>query len=69
MCFLSLEVVHARKFRGLGGDFLDMTLEERVPAWHPLRSVRELVRDVLSMTDKDFRTLYAKEGRPSIPPK
>ena len=48
--------------------FSYMTLEERVPTCHPLRSVRGLVRDVLSLLDKDFRTLYAKEGRPSIPP-
>lgn len=48
--------------------FSYVTLEERVPARHPLRSVRELVRDVLSVMDKEFRKLYAKEGRPSIPP-
>lgn len=48
--------------------FSYMTLEERVPTCHPLRSVRGLVREVLAVMDKDFRTLYAKEGRPSIPP-
>ena len=45
-----------------------MTLEERVPAGHPLRKIRGLVREVLAGMDKDFRKLYAHEGRPSIPP-
>jgi transposase len=51
-----------------GHMFSYMTLEERVPADHPLRKIRELVREVLSGMDKDFRKLYAREGRPSIPP-
>jgi transposase len=48
--------------------FSYMTLEERVPANHPLRKVRELTREVFMAMDKDFRKLYAHEGRPSIPP-
>jgi transposase len=55
-------------FEEQGAMFSYMTREERVPACHRLRSVRGLVRDVLSLMDKDFRKLYAKEGRPSIPP-
>lgn len=55
-------------FEEQGAMFSYMTLEERVPACHPLRSVRGLGRDVLSLMDKDFRKLYVKEGRPSIPP-
>lgn len=42
--------------------------EQRVPAQHPLRTIRELVREVLRDLDRDFRTLYATTGRPSIPP-
>jgi len=48
--------------------FSYMTLEERVPTGHPLRNVRELTREVFRAMDKDFRKLYAHEGRPSIPP-
>jgi transposase len=48
--------------------FSYMTLEQRVPAGHPLRKVRELVREVFTAMDRDFRKLYAREGRPSIPP-
>lgn len=48
--------------------FSYMTLEERVPAEHPLRKIRGLVREVLASMDRDFRKLYAREGRPSIPP-
>lgn len=42
--------------------------EARVPASHPLRKIRELVRDVLDDLNRSLSTLYAKEGRPSIPP-
>src|SRR5664279_468999 len=48
--------------------FSYMTLEERVPTGHPLRNVRELTREVFRAMDRDFRKLYAHEGRPSIPP-
>lgn len=51
-----------------GHMFSYMTLEERVPAEHPLRKIRGLVREVLASMDRDFRKLYAREGRPSIPP-
>lgn len=55
-------------FEDQGHMFSYMTLEERVPAGHPLRRVRELMREVFAVMDKDFRKLYAQEGRPSIPP-
>ncbi len=42
--------------------------EARVPANHPLRKVRELVRDVLGELNRGLSKLYASEGRPSIPP-
>ena len=35
---------------------------------HPLRKIRELVRDVLSEMNRDLTKLYASEGRPSTPP-
>ena len=42
--------------------------EARVPADHPLRKIRSLVRDVLGELNRSFSRLYASEGRPSIAP-
>jgi len=42
--------------------------ETRVPANHPLRAIRALVRDVLHEMSRSFVWLYSKEGRPSVPP-
>jgi transposase len=42
--------------------------ESRVPSGHPLRKIRKLVRDVLGELSRSFARLYAKEGRPSVPP-
>jgi transposase len=42
--------------------------EQRVPKDHPLRAIRELVDDILHELSRDFDLLYAKAGRPSIPP-
>src|SRR3954452_21717808 len=56
------------RFAGQGGLFSYITPDKRVPANHPLRKVRELVRDVLSDLNRSLRRLYASEGRPSIPP-
>ena len=57
------------------GEFVDqgrlfsyISPEARVPANHPLRKVRELVRDVLGELNRSLSKLYASEGRPSIPP-
>jgi hypothetical protein len=41
--------------------------ETRVPANHPLRKVRELVRAVLAELNQSLSKLYASEGRPSTP--
>jgi transposase len=51
-----------------GGLFSYISPEARIPANHPLRKVRELVRDVLGELNRSFGKLYANEGRPSIPP-
>jgi transposase len=40
----------------------------RIPAEHPLRRVRSLVRAVLEDLSRSFTHLYSHEGRPSIPP-
>ena len=42
--------------------------EARIPARHPLRKIRELVREVLGELNRSLGKLYASEGRPSIPP-
>ena len=39
-----------------------------VPVTHPLRKIREIVRDVLGELTRSLGRLYASEGRPSIPP-
>jgi transposase len=51
-----------------GSLFSYLDLEERIPARHPLRKVREIVNDALASMDAEFDRLYAKEGRPSIAP-
>jgi transposase len=42
--------------------------EARVPPDHPLRLIRTLVDEVLGELSPRFETLYARVGRPSIPP-
>src|ERR1700739_45848 len=51
-----------------GGLFSYISPEARVPAGHPLRKIRELVREVLGELNRSLGKLYASEGRPSIPP-
>jgi transposase len=48
--------------------FSYIDLEQRVPARHPLRKVRQLVNDVLVSLDAEFAKLYSAFGRESIPP-
>lgn len=55
-------------FDDQGRLFSYVSPEQRVPATHPLRTIRTLVREVFSELDHDFRTLYSTTGRPSIPP-
>jgi transposase len=55
-------------FRDQAQLFSYVSPESRVPAGHPLRRIRGLVRDVLKELSRSFARLYAKEGRPSVPP-
>src|SRR3974390_478610 len=48
--------------------FSYLRLEDRIPADHPLRAIRELVDAALSELSRAFSKLYARDGRPSIPP-
>ena len=50
------------------GMFSYVSVESRIPADHPIRKLRVLVNAVLKEMDDDFAALYAKTGRPSIPP-
>ena len=56
------------RFRDQGKLFSYVSPEGRVPAEHPLRRVRQLVRDVLTELSLSLGRLYARDGRPSIPP-
>ena len=42
--------------------------EQRVPANHPLRAIREITDGVLKGLSKFFARMDARRGRPSIPP-
>ena len=46
--------------------FID--LEERVPTAHPLRTIKRLADEALADLSSVFDRMYAKDGRPSIPP-
>ena len=48
--------------------FSYVDLDQRVPAKHPLRKIRQLVNDVLASLDAEFSMLYSAFGRESIPP-
>ena len=57
-----------------GGDvrteslFSYLSCEERVPADHPLRPIRTIVDQALTLMSPAFDQLYSDLGRPSIPP-
>jgi len=42
--------------------------EQRVPAEHPLRPIRQMTDDALARLSKRFEAMYSELGRPSIPP-
>ena len=48
--------------------FSYVDLEQRVPAEHPLRAIRQMVDQALADLWLHFEALYARRGRPSIPP-
>ena len=51
-----------------GSLFSYVDLEDRIPAKHPLRKIRQVVNDALASLDAEFEVLYTDFGRPSIPP-
>jgi transposase len=44
------------------------SLEERVPAGHPLRAIRTMVDEALAQMSSRFDEIYPEDGRRSIPP-
>ena len=51
-----------------GSLFSYVDLEDRIPARHPLRKIRQVVNDALTSLDDEFDCLYVDFGRPSIAP-
>jgi hypothetical protein len=56
------------RFEDQGGLFSYISPEKRVPANHPLRKIRTLLREVLNELTHSLGRLYASEGRPAVPP-
>src|SRR5712691_2693158 len=50
------------------GMFSYISAERRVPEDHPLRAIRAMVEVALHHMGSQFERMYAKVGRPSIPP-
>ena len=48
--------------------FSYVSLEQRVPHDHPVRAIRRMVDRALAELSRQFDALYARRGRPSIPP-
>src|SRR5262252_7438456 len=48
--------------------FSYVNCEARVPQDHPLRAILRIVDEALAALSPEFEGLYAKFGRPSIPP-
>jgi transposase len=51
-----------------GAVFSYINPEERIPADHPLRRIRAMLDGALKDLSTHFEALYARRGRPSIPP-
>ena len=51
-----------------GWMFVYLSPEDRIPQDHPLRPIRAMVDRILQELSPAFDRLYAKTGRPSIPP-
>ena len=48
--------------------FSYVSIEDRIPADHPLRTIQALVNPILAELSPRFQAMYATMGRPSIPP-
>ena len=48
--------------------FSYLSPDQRVPADHPLRAIRQMTDEALRAVSPQFEAIYAKTGRPSVPP-
>ena len=48
--------------------FSYLSLEDRIPAMHPLRKLRILVDGILKNMNTEFEEVYSRRGRASIAP-
>ncbi|MBA3559363.1 MAG: transposase [Gemmatimonadaceae bacterium] len=48
--------------------FSHLSVEDRIPADHPLRTIQGLVNPILAALSPRFQAMYSRMGRPSIPP-
>ena len=48
--------------------FSFLSMEDRIPADHPLRTMQTLVTPILTALSPRFQAMYSRMGRPSIPP-
>jgi transposase len=48
--------------------FSYLSPEQRVPADHPLRAIRQMTDEALRQLSPQFEAIYAQSGRPSVPP-
>lgn len=51
-----------------GAMFSYVTMEQRIPADHPIRRIRGMVDESLRQMDSSLSAMYARGGRPSIAP-
>jgi transposase len=54
--------------RDRSGALSYVSIEERIPASHPLRRIHKLADQALDRLNPTFSALYAAEGPPSVPP-
>ena len=47
--------------------FSSVSIEDRIPANHPLSRIRKLADQPLDLLNPTFFELYAAEGRPTVP--
>lgn len=59
---------HARRRPAERAPVQLLSPEQRVPADHPLRAIRQMTDDALRQLSPQFEAIYAKSGRPSVPP-
>ncbi len=47
--------------------FVNINLEDLVPANHPIRAIKRMADEALSSMSRTFAAAYCANGRPSIP--